>query len=78
MSKVIDANDIIGVYAICNTGSILVHKIDYAGERVLVSLNGGNREWCDLEEGCADGSSEMETGFRWGEFFVPFAEVMRM
>lgn len=78
MSGIIDLKDIVGVYAICNTGALLVHKIDYADEKVLVSLNGENREWCDMIEGYAEGSDEMETGFKWGEMFVPFAEVMRM
>ncbi len=75
--NMIDAKDIIGVYAICNTGSILVHKIDYAEDRVLVSLNGENKEWCALQEGRTDDSEEYETGFYWGKMFIPLAEVYR-
>lgn len=78
MSKIIDLKDIIGVYPICNTGSLLVHKIDYTEDKILVSLNGKDREWCNMIEGYADGSDELEIGFKWGELFVPFADVMRM
>ena len=31
----IDLASVIGVYPICNTGAVLVHKIDYGEEKVL-------------------------------------------
>jgi hypothetical protein len=33
----IDLASVIGVYPICNTGAVLVHKIDYGEEKVLAS-----------------------------------------
>ena len=78
MSEIIDLKDIIGVCPLFNTGALLVHKIDYTEDKILVSTNGKDREWCDMIEGCADGSEELEIGFKWGELFVPFADVMRM
>ena len=78
MGKIIDLKAVIGIYPVCNTGSLLVHKIDYAEDRVLVSLNGEKEEWCEMTEGHADASGELEYGFYWGKMFVPFADVMRM
>ena len=77
MSKMIDLATVIGIYAICNTGAILLHQIDYANEKVKISLNGEGPEWTDLTEGYADGSSELETGFRFGEMFIPLADIIR-
>lgn len=62
----------IGIYTICNTGSLLVHEIDYAKDVVLVSLNGGCKEWCNITY------TEDSFGFMWGEMFIPFSEVMRV
>ena len=36
---------IIGVYPLFNTGSICVHAIDHAEDKVLASVNGENPEW---------------------------------
>ena len=41
-SRMIDLSRVIGVYALANTGAVLVHAIDYDGEKVLASINGGN------------------------------------
>ena len=46
----IDLATVIGVYAICNTGAVLVHAIDYGEDKVLASINGEDAEWCDLTE----------------------------
>jgi len=46
----IDLASVIGVYPICNTGAVLVHKIDYGEEKVLASINGEGAEWCSLTE----------------------------
>ena len=67
----VDLKTIIGIYPICNTGCILVHKIDYTEDKILVSLNGKNEEWCDM------GEEELGYGFYYGQMFVPFAEVTR-
>lgn len=77
--------EIIGVFPVCNTGGICVHEIDYAGDRVLASMNGENPEWHPIEEKCmAELTGEekdrdvWEQGFMFGSFFVPFSEVMRV
>lgn len=73
----IDLTSVIGVYPICNTGAVLVHKIDYGEEKVLASINGEGAEWCDLKEQYSEGTGEEELGFTLGSFFVPFCEVQR-
>ena len=65
---------VIGVYDICNTGSVLGHQIE--GGKVLASFNGKDPEWCDITEEY-NGSGE-ESGFYLDSFFVPLAEVMRV
>lgn len=67
---------VIGVYCICNTGSILVHAIDHAEDKVLASINGTNPIWCVMTEKQND-DEEVEPGFVFGSFFVPFSQVMR-
>ena len=67
---------VIGVYCICNTGSILVHAIDHAEDKVLASINGNSPIWCDMAEKQND-DEEVEPGFVFGSFFVPFSMVMR-
>ncbi len=76
-TQFIDANSIIGIYPICNTGAVLVHKIDYGEDRVLASINGKDPEWCRMEEQYTESSGEEELGFVLGSFFVPFHEVQR-
>ena len=75
--KVIDLSKVIGVYSLCNTGSILVHAIDYPEDKVLASINGDNPQWCEITEACREGEDELELGFFLGSFFVPFYDVMR-
>lgn len=77
-SDFVDLNDVVGVYTICNTGSLVVHKIDNTDDKVLVSLNGQNPEWCNMQEGRHSASDEFENGFYWGEMFVPFSEVIKV
>ena len=74
---VIDLTTVIGVYPICNTGAVLVHQIDYGEDKVLASVNGADPEWCSLEEEYMEATEELELGFRLGEWFIPFCEVMR-
>lgn len=71
---------VIGVYPLFNTGGICVHVIDYAEDKVLASVNGENPEWCEMAEKLQpeEDGSEMESGFLFGSFFVPFSGVMRM
>lgn len=82
--KTIDLSMVIGVYPICNTGAVLVHKIDYGEDRVLASINGENPEWCGIVEEYRDNDEDENTeedgpepGFFLGSIFVPFSEVMR-
>lgn len=67
--------DVIGVYAICNTGSVCVHEM--ADDRVLASINGHDPTWCDVTEKVND-DGEWESGFVLGSFFIPFSQVMRV
>ena len=71
---------IIGVYPMFNTGGICVHAIDDAEEKVLASVNGENPEWCAMAETPQpeEDGGEMESGFWFGSFFVPFSGVIRM
>lgn len=78
-------NKVIGVFPVCNTGGICVHAIDYGEDKVLASMNGENPEWYDIIEkslpeitGDEADEDEMESGFLFGSFFVPFSEVMRV
>ena len=75
--KVIDLSKVIGVYGLYNTGSVLVHAIDYPEDKVLASINGDNPQWCEITEACREGEDELELGFFLGSFFVPFCDVMR-
>ncbi len=76
-SKMIDLSTVIGVFTLCNTGTVLVHAIDYGEDKVLASINGISPEWCDLTEQYTEMAGEMELGFYLGSLFVPFSEVMR-
>lgn len=75
-------NKVIGVFAVCNTAGICVHEIDHAEDRVLVSMNGIDPEWYPITEKpqseMGGDSDELESGFEFGSFFVPFSEVMRV
>jgi len=75
--KMIDMNDIIGVYNFSNTMSLLIHKIDYVDDRVLVSENGENKQWCDIVEYDDVEEGSVELGFKYGEILIPFSEVLR-
>ena len=68
---------VIGVYSICNTGSVLVHKIDHGSDKVLASINGIQPRWCCMADKEND-DGEWESGFVLGSFFIPFSQVMRM
>ena len=73
--KTIDLQSIIGIYPVCNTGAVLVYRIDYAEDRILAGISGEPPEWCEMTEEPTDG--ELELGFRLGSFFIPFADVTR-
>ena len=73
----IDLSTVIGWYGLCNTGTVLVHKIDYGEDKVLASINGKDPEWCDMKEEYSEMSEELELGFSLGGLFIPFSEVMR-
>lgn len=69
---------IIGVYPMFNTGGICVHAIDDAEDKVLASVNGEALEWCEMTEQPKEDGGDMESGFLFGSFFVPFSGVMRV
>lgn len=80
-SSIVAANGLpaIGAYTLSNTGGLLIHAIE--DERVLVSLNGKQAEWCErAEQICVndDGEYDMVDGFKWGELLIPLSEVMRI
>ncbi len=75
--KMIDLTKVIGVYSLSNTGAVLVHAIDYSEDKILASINGQDPEWCSMTEEYMELTEELELGFRIGELFVPFCEVMR-
>ena len=74
-SRTTGLSNVIGTYAICNTGAVLVYEIDYGGDRVLAGINDQPPEWCGINEGYVDGIEE--PGFSLGSFFVPFSLVER-
>ena len=74
-SKMINLATVIGVYPLCNTGAVLVHKIDYGEDMVLASVNGTDPKWCSLTEEYYECSGEPELGFYLGSIFIPFIEV---
>ena len=74
-TKTINTEDIVGVYPLTNTGSLLIHKIDHTDDRVKVSLNGQFPSWCCIENEIID--SQLEPGFHWGDTFIPFNAVLR-
>lgn len=75
--KMVNLRDVIGIYGLCNTGSVLVYKIDYGEDRVLAGINADPPEWCEIKDQYVEGSEELETGFALGKLFIPFSEVMR-
>ena len=77
-SKMINLATVIGVYPLCNTGAVLVHKIDYGEDMVLASVNGTDPKWCSLSEEYYECSGEPELGFYLGSIFIPFIEVQRL
>ena len=68
----------------CNTGGICVHAIDHAEDRVKASFNGKDPQWYPIVEKPRsvftgdENDMELESGFEFGSFFVPFCEVMRV
>ena len=75
--KTIDAKQIVGIFPLCNTGSVLVYAIDYEEDRVLAGINESPPEWCSLTEEYCECSEELELGFKLGALFVPLYEVQR-
>lgn len=75
-------NKTIGVFPMFNTGGICVHEIDHAEDKVLASMNGEKPERYPITEKpqseMGRDGDEMESGFLFGSFFVPFSEVMRV
>ena len=76
-TKIIDLSKIVGIFTLCNTASVIVHKIDYGEDKVLASINGNDPEWCDITEGNMDGEGDLVSGFYLGSLFCPFSQVMR-
>lgn len=80
-SSIVCANGlpVLGVYAIKDTGSLVIHAIEK--ERVQVSLNGQAPKWCKrANQICMDddGEYDMVEGFEWGDMMVPLSEIMRL
>ena len=75
--KTIDAKQIVGIFPLSNTGTVLVYAIDYAEDRVLAGINENPPEWCTLIEEYCECPEELELGFKLGALFVPLYEVQR-
>ena len=70
--KIIDLNDIVGIYPIANTGGIVIYNIDSENDRVLAGLNAESAEWWPMK------TVDDTPGFMFDELFIPFSEVMRI
>ena len=66
---------IIGVYPLTNTAALYVHKIDYAEDRLYVSMNGEDPEWYKIKSENINGY--WESGFYFGNAFVMVADILR-
>lgn len=68
---------VIGSYPFCNTGSVVIHEIDYAEDKVLASINCIDPQWYDIEW-YIDEDTEPKPGFNMGDWFINLDEVMRV
>ena len=68
---------VFGVYALCNTASVLIHEIYTAECKVLASINDKAHEWCDIDYCDYNDSGTEEPGFYYADMFIPFCEVMK-
>lgn len=66
----------IGVYTFSNTIGVAVYEIDYHEDNVLIGYWTNDKE---VFERCpiTEDSETLELGFMFGEFFVPFSQVIR-
>ena len=76
-SKMIDLNKMIGIYTLSNTISVAVYEIDYVEDQVLAGMVGENPAWCPIVEEYDENTDTEELGFKLGELFVPFYDVLR-
>lgn len=70
----------IGYYTLSNTGGLAVYEMDCTEDKVLVGLvtdEAKEPEWLDIVEGWNEEAHEYQLGFKWGNWFIPFSEVMR-
>lgn len=67
----------IGVYGLTNTCGLAVYEFDHVEDRVLVGVNDQEPEWYDMTFEENEVGTILE-GFKYGELFVPFDEVMRV
>ena len=65
----------VGFYCISNTGAVLIHEIDPRDEWVVASLNGDDMQQCEITQAEKD---DVETGFYFGEIWIPMDQVMRV
>lgn len=76
-AKAIDLREVIGICGLCNTGAVLVYRIDYGEDKVLAGINDAEPEWCEMKDEYVEASGELESGFVLGQLFIPFGSVMR-
>ena len=69
---------VIGVYPLTNLGSVLIHVMDVDAGKVLASINGTRPEWYEMSEEYSGPSVEEESGFWFGELWIPWSEVLKV
>ena len=71
----------VGSYCLSNTASVLVHEIDPWGEWLIASLNGDDMRVCEITQAEKDDSTSegnVETGFYYGNTWIPMNQIMRL
>ncbi len=67
----------IAVYGISNNTAVLVYDIGQYNDNVLAGYNNVLPEQCEITEQYNDDTNDIETGFIYGNMFVPFSECVR-
>ena len=76
--KTIDINKVIGLYPLFYTAVVVIHEIDYAKDKVLISINGDDPKWCDISEQYIKTTKKWELGFYLGSTFIAFSNVIKL
>lgn len=66
----------VAVYGVSNNTAVLVYTIDQYNDTVLAGYNGHTPELCNIDDCYNDDTQEIESGFYFGDMFIPFSECM--